>query len=595
MWTAGKIPAAPAATDDTVPPLRQILPDPAAENDTIVGPAGVPAASTPGADEPFFWHAPSRPSGEMSNDTRYLCAAAYLSPAFANQVIRNVLAPHRAVVPSAGIDLGPILRHCLNARKLALVRDLALALLLIAGLLTWPGQVILGLVIAFAVGFLMPGGGWHRRGEGGKLRSLLALAAVIAAIIVLLIFAAMTRFAGDVLSFSPVTGGQQVRSSILVLLLVAGPLIAFTGLFGVAQYAGKYAAFRILSRDLRPGSPPIRPGTGPIEARIRAVEAAQWGNVTLYAGEDPFIGSGTCGRDHWSIAIDLGRKASKDDRYVPIDPVELQAAIRQRLLKLNDAALPAGERVTALTVADHVTGGGCLPPGSPLIDSASQIAYSQASGPAMEALIRHPQARLRYYLRASVRDECQPVYVGGQQVIDGVDQGSAVSAFVHVAVEGQMLCLDFVKTSLPPVKRDYQVADRMPEVTTASFHVKVLAETMRTLSAAVIRAPFGIIETSRLMYRESKRQAPACGDFGATLSVRELGAAGVLGSYLGILDADKHMSIIERLVLDTVIEFLANRSQEGPDREEARAHTRRKNNSGAPPPGSGPPGGVGGA
>src|SRR5262245_17382135 len=59
----------------------------------------------------YFTHATARPPEPMSNATRYLCAAAYLDSSFSNGVIRELLGSHRAVVPSRGIDLIPIIRH----------------------------------------------------------------------------------------------------------------------------------------------------------------------------------------------------------------------------------------------------------------------------------------------------------------------------------------------------------------------------------------------------------------------------------------------------------------------------------------------------
>ena len=80
----------------------------------------------------FFGHAAAEPDGPLSNSTRYLCAAAYLNPEYANSVTSELLASHRAVAPSLGIDLIPIVRHCLSARKAQLLRDVLLTVLLIA-------------------------------------------------------------------------------------------------------------------------------------------------------------------------------------------------------------------------------------------------------------------------------------------------------------------------------------------------------------------------------------------------------------------------------------------------------------------------------
>ncbi len=69
----------------------------------------VPQAGHTGNGQPtdLFSHDTRVPpdTGRQTNSTRYLCAAAYLAPWFANTVIGELIASHRAVAPSRGIDL----------------------------------------------------------------------------------------------------------------------------------------------------------------------------------------------------------------------------------------------------------------------------------------------------------------------------------------------------------------------------------------------------------------------------------------------------------------------------------------------------------
>src|SRR5438876_12460334 len=68
----------------------------------------------------------------LSGVTRQLCCAAYLDPAFANQVIAEVVEDeHRAVPPSLDFDLNPVVRHCYRARRLLLARDISVTVLLL--------------------------------------------------------------------------------------------------------------------------------------------------------------------------------------------------------------------------------------------------------------------------------------------------------------------------------------------------------------------------------------------------------------------------------------------------------------------------------
>jgi hypothetical protein len=100
------------------------------------------------------------PPRTATEATRYLCAAAYLEPRFADRVVERVLHErHRAVAPSYGVDLHAVVRHCLAARRRKLVRALVLTIVLLAGaLFVWLGASLLGallrvLVIAWGVVF----------------------------------------------------------------------------------------------------------------------------------------------------------------------------------------------------------------------------------------------------------------------------------------------------------------------------------------------------------------------------------------------------------------------------------------------------------
>src|SRR6266566_4752549 len=258
-----------------------------------------PVEVTP--QDQFFGHAAAQPDGPLSNSTRYLCAAAYLNPDYANSVISELVASHRAVAPSLGIDLIPIIRHCLNARKAQLLRDVLLTVLLIAGLFLATAPIIAILVISFCLSFL-PGVQWERRSLG-----------------------------------------------IMVL-------VVFLILIGTALAGYSYSMYRTFSDQLRPGAMPGRFDRAPeeVEERIARVAAAQRGNMTIYGGDNPFIGTGPrLLNEAWSLAIELARApgpgrsssrpAHRSGSYVPIDPRRI-APRHQGAAAEGQGRRPAAER-----------------------------------------------------------------------------------------------------------------------------------------------------------------------------------------------------------------------------------------------------------
>ncbi|MCP9999612.1 hypothetical protein [Streptomyces sudanensis] len=72
--------------------------------------------------------APAATGTEPGDATRYLCAAAYTDPAFARRVVDGVLGDRLgAIAVSPGVDLVPVARHSLTARRLRRERDRRLA------------------------------------------------------------------------------------------------------------------------------------------------------------------------------------------------------------------------------------------------------------------------------------------------------------------------------------------------------------------------------------------------------------------------------------------------------------------------------------
>ncbi len=534
-------------------------------------PATAHVTVEPLSQEPLFSHEPPRRPGPLSNATRYLCAAAYLNDNFANQVIWQLLATRRAVAPSINFDVGPVLRHCLRARRNLLIRNIVLMVIVIAGLILWRPQTVALLIFALGLALLVPNAG---RGRGRLLRTFGRALGTITAVALGIAFLAFLTVGSHASSFSVSRSLAQGAANFIgsastfALLLIA---------VGATEFVYLRTTFRTLAEDLRRGAESPRALSEAAERRIAMVEGAQWGNITLHSGWFPFIGAGRQTKVHWSIAIRLrpsdpvrqrrGNLSLDDDRvpndmriptgkYVKIDPVDLHQRIRMRLLGLNDPALPANERVAALTVSDRVVGSGLLGVGNPLLDASWKTPYSHASREAVEALIRHPQARLRYYQQVSVSDEGPAVISRGGKVSESVDQEVAVSAFVYAAVEGGMFYLQFVLTALPPIDSAYRIVGFRHDT---SF-VGTLMYSIKRLFGSIVSAPLGIYAAFRLWRTEravEKEYASTAGsDFGTLVSVRQMATAPWFGSYIEELDVEKYNMMISRLLLETVQEYL---------------------------------------
>jgi hypothetical protein len=589
-----EIPAGPqedASThaDGEFLPFQSAPPDPAPA--FIQQPAPQAGLAPGGQPAGFFSHETKVPpdAGRRTNATRYLCAAAYLAPSFANTVIGELIASHRAVAPSRGIDLEPIIRHCLKARRMKLIRDIVLSVLLLVGLVTATVPLIFILAVTFVCGYL-PGARWDRRSFGHK--ALAALAAAVAALLVggIVVVGVVVVVVLVIVSKLASSAGGSAGTSLPLSGFFSAGFFGFWSLGYVVLLIGTLVRYfwlrnKTLVDWLRPDAtaPAFRQESPRVENRIAEVRRAQYGNLTLYNTEDPFIGTGFIPFDligkgkkddlpEWSIAIELNRAGaprgllgfSTRDR-VDIDPAELHKVLRARLNQLNDPGLPAGQRVAYVTVDDHVVGEGRFDWSFPLIDRQRMIPYSQVNPEAVEALIRAPQGRLRYFQRVSISDEGQPVLTQDQrQVIGPVDREVIASAFIYVAVEGHMFYLQFVPTALAPIDRHFREIDKLPRSSSGRFLGKVLLDALRGAFRDIITAPYNVYKALRLSFREWRNfseEARAEADFayadvGARIGVREFGSDDGFQTYIQRLDTNKYTQIVERLVLETVLDYL---------------------------------------
>ena len=382
---------------------------------------GSPSTTPPGesAGPPFFSHERPRPPGPLSNVTRFLCAAAFcLRYGFASRVILDLLITRRAVAPSVNIDVRQVLRHCLRARRHILIRDVVLVLIMLTGLVIKTLPTLDILLYATALGGGLPG---VRRGRGGFWTHLLVLAVTVITGALAVVFT-VTLALGSVVS-SVFSTGISTSSAVTGLTGLVGTVAVLFGALGATEFVFLRTTARALAGESQPGAESDRSLPPIVQHRMAVVEGAQVGQHNPAQRMVPVHGAGQT-QIHWSIATPLRPRAVDGwgSDYIPIDPVHLHQFIGERLRALNDPALPVNERISALTVSDRLVGTGWMSSEDPLLDDVHRTPFSHASRDACEALIRHPQARLRYYQQVSVNDESPAVMSRGREVITSMSR-----------------------------------------------------------------------------------------------------------------------------------------------------------------------------
>jgi hypothetical protein len=495
--------------------------------------------------------------------TRYLSAAAYLHPELRDRIIRELITNgHRAVAPShGGFDVVPVLRHCLRARRMLSAREAAVSGVLLFGMIAAPAATISWLA------FLMP--------------------------FVLLTTQPMQRLSHrwrtlilSVLLF-PLFIGAIISTATAMAYFVAEPTSAFSfglGFFVVISTLGIVVASRLivyntLARMARPGSEiGLPPSASPeVEERLAWISRAQTGNLTLYSGEDPFLGAGTV-RRAWNLAVELDRKKTSgggaERSLVRIDPLEVYDFVRGRLAQMASEVNHQGEAIN-LEIGDHVVapgrfnqlhGPGNNGPGlHPLVDPRNMRPFSELTQTTIEAIIRNPQAGARHYQRVTigsigpeVRDE------HGVSIVPAEDRDAAVSAFIHLAVEGRMLFTQFIVTVLAPVAPEYRRVDELPMESTAALAKVALTELPLQLLRDIVAAPMRLARFAyQSAFGETRVQDDprkyVVYDYGARCSVRQLGTPSNIDTFIEYLDAYKYTRLIEERLTAAVLDFLEER------------------------------------
>jgi hypothetical protein len=511
----------------------------------------------------FFGHRPPVfPSDPviLSPTTRYLCAAAYLVPGLSRLVMAEFIEnEHRAVAPSVGFDIGPVLRHSHRSRSLLLARDGLLSLVAMLGLVATP---LLSLWLAVSAAAAVGTALWSRSWKLG-----LGAAAAVGAIVLFGFNGGIAVLAGVpglppglVSEMGGLPGESPSTAPITTREILLRALVVLAGTFGVYLW-WQLRVYRILCSELAFGARVRLPDlpAGRLRQRIAAVSAAQWGNLTLTAHRNPFLGAGEV-THKWSMSLELRSLGGEG----AVDPVELYQYVRDRLLAMRGDSLPECERISSLIVVDHIVATGERSQPDPLIDPVNRVPYAEAIPAAIHAIIRHPQGGLRYYLKAVVGAEGRDVRSGDWVVLPAQDQEIAVSTLLYAAVEGGMLYLEFVAAVEKPLHPDLHVVDQLaPERVTS----KAIAETAKHTFGAFVLAPFralaalnGILGAGWRMDRADRESRELrVYDFGARHSLRGLAAAPRLQNHLQELDAEKYYKLVERAVTSAVLSFLEQR------------------------------------
>jgi hypothetical protein len=429
-----------------------------------------------------------------SDTTRYLCAATHLDPRYREWVLdATIRDKHRAVCPPYGVDLAVVVRHAIGARDRALIRDVVLSGLLIIGL----AAIVGGAISDDVAGAL-------RRGRWDQLAA----------------------------------AGWSALGVGLFLLGIAWIILALA----------TWQTLTTLGVYLRPGGRPDEyPGgmsSGAVR-QLRELSATDRGNVVVYSGFRPFVGSGlVVGQGSYTVPLLSAHSNTDVGGPVEFGAGELVAAVIAELeqLGLDDLHL---ERLLYVDGFDV----GRFPELLPNPRTRPAVA---ASARMVADLTEFPCGAARPYL-------CARTTAWQGQLV--------VSIFIRIVVLNGVIFIETATLVLPPLRSPYFAVDTMRirrvgerlvatiGMTTSSLLPRLFGALPRLRSA--LRAQSASVRRNKEV--DHRIDDRVLVDRGARSSIREEACRDDFTRYFMQLDAEMAISVVEQRVADTIAEFLDER------------------------------------
>ncbi|MEA2503619.1 MAG: hypothetical protein QOG36_662, partial [Actinomycetota bacterium] len=464
--------------------------------------------------------------------TRFLAAAAYLDEEFRDEVIFQTLyQTHRFIAPSYGVNISSVVRHCIASRRLSRRRDVMLTALIVVGV--WA----LHLPVVFAVG-LFVGGVLVAMGlatPGLKLRWKIMLSIVA--------YVAFLAFAVHPLS---------LLAAVLALVVVTADM-----------YERRYrvVARRMNSRDFNPDASAYgreRPSERAADERRTAhLHGQQDGNVIVYGGFSPFVGSGLPLR-RWAFPVNLTKPAKPAVRPgadsvpapAPPGPIETKDAYAHVARSMRN--LEAG----GWTAADRF----CV--------SGKHVGQD----PGLFFYPRGPQdrfPRLRYNIENVAALDAKPPELVRQFAdikVAAWQSELILSTFLRFSRTGDYLFVEANHFVLPPLKGHYYTINTYNRRPTPHEFVRVIVDSAVATPLLWLKAPLRVAKwLARPVTRARRQQRVAQSirenlrfDYGARAgsSIREIGADNEYAKYFQKMDIERFQKIIDGHLLVSICEFL---------------------------------------
>ena len=336
----------------------------------------------------------------------------------------------------------------------------------------------------------------------------------------------------------------------LILTAVAKSVLVFALVFllacEVVHVEAWISTYSVVARRMLRGR--FEPDDDAVVSRrlrplLDEIEAAQSGNVTVYSGFSPFVGLGF---DHGGWSFSVNTSEGKKDLGMPRRP---------KLFDVKDLYAHVAADVEALGLPNVSLYDRLYADGRQIRDDRTLL----------------PDALRRPATSVPPEDVAAAVGQAGEAVrhykvirVTGWGGELVLSIFLRFMKVERSLFAEACYFLLPPLNAACHAADRVQPSPSGRDNLRLLWECIQATPLLWIRAPLEIVRvlTAPLRHgwraRRLRRQAAAAPDFdyGARASVRDVQKSGHYHQYFQQLDRDMYAKVIERQVLDSLLNFL---------------------------------------
>jgi hypothetical protein len=293
------------------------------------------------------------------------------------------------------------------------------------------------------------------------------------------------------------------------------------------------------------------------QAKLKEIATMQNGNVIVYGGFSPFVGSGV-NVGAWSFTTKVNKGKEENGKILtpmPVQPEDMHQALTQAIFDLGLEGVSVEDRlyVNGQEIRDDPTFM-LHPLGRPTV---------RVDAATMRSFIAHSTSAVRHY-------KCIQAISWKAELV--------LSIFVRFTKIKNNLFVEANYYLLPPLQESFYEVDSLLAAPTLNqvWQLLVLSafktpfmfpySTLTTLSN--ILSPFSEWR-AEVEARKAIKENPAF-NYGAITTIRESATSNNYRLYFQKLDKEMNLKIIERQILDCIVQFLDGKNVDTSDLKESK-------------------------